>query len=1145
MIPIRFLPVAILAGVLLPAIAQPNPEASVIFRIGAFDGSSREFAKGLPRQANAFVAGQSDPRKNWYGFQPVLGTPQSPESAPRAIQFALQQAPASTYTLRVSLLIDRASVPMLGVDINGHFGRFYLDPKLDGSQGSSFPAVSRADVEFEFPGEFLQVGGMNTIALSAVGTSEEKIPDAGFSYDAIELRSATQLNFDKGAATVTLKPTIFYKEDGGLKEIVDARVRYREPISRGTVEFTIGGKNYSQPLRADQAFGEQECQFLLTDFGGQATAKGALHVNGRTHAFQQEITAEKKWTIYVVPHVHIDIGYTDFQAKVAGIQSRILDEALDLMKQHPDFRFSTDGMWSIDQFMATRSDSDKARAMDAIKSNRLFIPAEYSNQLTGFPTAEALIRSLYPSANFSREHGTPFNYANITDVPSYSWSYASILASAGIRYLPAAANDGRAPVLVNGHLDENSPFWWQGPDGKKVLVWYARHYHQVSSLFGLPFVISAGEEILPVFLQRYERSGYKSDSAILYGTQVENSDLFPQQAELADKWDGIYAYPHLQYSGFYEAVDHIAGQLGDNIPTVSGDGGPYWEDGIASDALYAAMERRTESRGPSAEKIATIASLVDPRLAPDKSRLDAMWKNMVMMDEHTWTASDAAADPATDQVVEQLRVKDSYAIQADQDADHILRMGMANLANSVAAGPSNLVVFNMLNWTRDGLVEVDVPNGDELVDQATGLKVEAEVVRAGAHVSRTRFVATDVPAVGYNVYRMRTSQGSKPAEATAQPGNKTTLENSYYRIDLDPGSGSVRNIYDKQLQRSLVDEQSPYRFGEYLYVSNDAAPRKHGASSFNVHGATEGRLIAIERTSFGQVAHLESSATNTPRIASEIRLFDNEKKIEFIEDIDKKEVRAQEAAYFAFPFAMTQPRFRYEIQNGSVDPSKDMYPGGGVEWFSVQHWVSVEQDGASATVFPLDAPMVTLGDITRLQFPKEFGSRKGWIFSYAMNNYWGTNYRPVQGGHFRFRYVVTSATSTEPALLSKTGWEAVTPLEVDEITPSDKAVERAEPLDAAHGSFLQANDPDLLLEAWKPAEDGNGTILRFLDLGGRQRKVEVQVPLENIAGAWRTDAVERDQAPISREGAHGLNFEVQPHEIVTVRITGTPALANK
>jgi len=68
--------------------------------------------------------------------------------------------------------------------------------------------------------------------------------------------------------------------------------------------------------------------------------------------------------------------------------------------------------------------------MDAIKGEFLFIPAQYSNELTGFPTAETLIRSLYPSANYAREHGTPFNYANITDVPSYSWSYASILASA-------------------------------------------------------------------------------------------------------------------------------------------------------------------------------------------------------------------------------------------------------------------------------------------------------------------------------------------------------------------------------------------------------------------------------------------------------------------------------------------------------------------------------------------------------------------------------------------------------------------------------------------------------------------------------------------------------------------------------------------
>ncbi len=70
--------------------------------------------------------------------------------------------------------------------------------------------------------------------------------------------------------------------------------------------------------------------------------------------------------------------------------------------------------------------------IDAIQKDHLFVPAQYANLLTGIPTAETLIRSLYPSANFSRKYGTPFDYANITDVPSYSWSYASILASAGI-----------------------------------------------------------------------------------------------------------------------------------------------------------------------------------------------------------------------------------------------------------------------------------------------------------------------------------------------------------------------------------------------------------------------------------------------------------------------------------------------------------------------------------------------------------------------------------------------------------------------------------------------------------------------------------------------------------------------------------------
>jgi hypothetical protein len=113
-------------------------------------------------------------------------------------------------------------------------------------------------------------------------------------------------------------------------------------------------------------------------------------------------------------------------------------------------------------------------------------------------------------------------------------------------------------------------------------------------------------------------------------------------------------------------------------------------------------------------------------------------------------------------------------------------------------------------------------------------------------------------------------------------------------------------------------------------------------------------------------------------------------------------------------------------KNGVVDPAKDMYPGAGHEWFSIQHWISVQQDGLSATVMPLDAPLATFGDINRGEWPTEFGLRAGNIFSYAMNNYWHTNYRAAQGGHFRFRYVITSATHTDAAALGRMGWESDT-----------------------------------------------------------------------------------------------------------------------
>ena len=105
----------------------------------------------------------------------------------------------------------------------------------------------------------------------------------------------------------------------------------------------------------------------------------------------------------------------------------------------------------------------------------------------------------------------------------------------------------------------------------------------------------------------------------------------------------------MQFSGFTEAMDHITRQLGDSIPVVRGDGGPYWEFGNASDAAYVAMERGAEQRALSAEKFSTISMLVNPIVHPDLTLLHRLWKEMVLFDEHTWTFFDSVSDPRTEE----------------------------------------------------------------------------------------------------------------------------------------------------------------------------------------------------------------------------------------------------------------------------------------------------------------------------------------------------------------------------------------------------------------------------------------------------------------------------------------------------------------
>ncbi|HZO99304.1 MAG TPA: polysaccharide lyase family protein [Terriglobia bacterium] len=1147
---------------LLPS--RTHAETQPIWQIGTFDESSHEFKVDGINYADAaqdpvYTIGKSDPAKDWHAFQPGSGNGRAGfRPHPVTVKFDVPAPPKGVFTLKVGLLAYSPRLPRLQVEMNGHRGLFYQHPKLNYTGGDTasvfIPNYAYGIITAEIPAGFLNKGA-NTLVLTAVDEPTERddsqpslgIGNSFLTYDALELSNDPAARPAANQASAEVVPTIFYKsKNGQLLELVDVYVRGGGRRGMGRVTLQLGKEKFTQPLQSRREFGEERVEFEVPEFKGPA--KGELTITSNRHSsrISVELTPGKKWNLLVVPNEHLDIGYSDYPTKVAEIQSRAIDEAIEMIRTNPDFRYSLDAYWCAEQFLLGRSAEQKQRFFDLVAQKKIIVPAQYASNATGFPSLEDTIRSLYPSYQFNLKHGGNFDFANITDVPSYSWSYASVMAAAGLKYFVAASDNWRAPVLLFSRLNEKSPFWWEGPDGGRILMWYSRHYIQVASLFGLPPQVGAGRDSLPIFLQAYDHPDYRSDGALIYGTQVENTDLFPQQAALATNWNRVYAYPKLQFTGFAEAMQYIASQFGDSIPVVRGDGGPYWEDGLATDAYITAVARSNEQRALAAEKFSTISSLVNPAVRPDSEALRLLWNNLLMFDEHTWTADRSWRDPEHAETIRQGEIKNSRATNGKLLLEQLLDRAMASIADYIQRPSGTLVVFNPLNWERSSLVEVDINKDVELLDIATQQAVPFEVLRTGEGYRHIRFLAEKVPAVGYKCYAL---QPARSEPAAPSESSTTTIENPYYRVSLDADSGAVRSILDKELNRELVDSTSPYRFNQYVYVTGADKPRNRALEynpvlplpDLQPHGATGGRLISVTKVPYGTVARLESSAVNTPRVETEVVLFDSQKKIEFINHVRKTKVYTKEAVYFAFPFAMDHPEFRYETQNGFVNPAKDMIKGAGLEWFSVQHWVAANQDNISVALVPVDGHLVTLGDIVRGTWPKEFGTRKGTIFSYLMSNYWETNWPAGQGGDFTFRYVMTSGATIDPGALSRLGWESMSPLEINEIKTQDKAITPPRPLDRAQSSFLQVNEPNVVLVTWKRAEDDRGTILRFVEVAGKSSTASISTPLLNIDSAWKCNAVEENKQALS-VSTHGLEFPVKAFEIVTIRVQGSPAL---
>lgn len=1129
--------------------AAEENDPGLVWRIGRPDHSSDEFAPGASPTGLRYTVGTSRPESDWRQSQEGAG-----ENAPvYEVSFPLDRLEGSRFDLLTDIYFLSRSPRGLVVTVNGKRGYFPIRPAapekdVDERQSNTI-LHSRQTLRARIPTACLRAGE-NRIGLAWAGAG-------ALHYDAVALRR------DGAAAeewSGAVEPTIFYKKKAGsngapprLVELCDVAVRFREPFDSGRGELAVGPHKVSFPMASrGYDFGELPFRVELPAVDAPQPMTLTLVAGERRARATGRFVPEKQWRLFAGFKIHNDIGYTDIQPHIQELDNRNTDGVLDLVSRYPFYKFNFETSWLAENYLQSRRPAQTRRLLDFATQGRVGVNVLYLNVMTGLCTGEELHRALYFSYGLHKKHGVPFQFACLTDAPSHTWFVPTLLAGVGVKGFALGSNQARAPLLENSTLNEDSPFWWEGADGERVMAWYARSYLQFQRLLanrgtGEAASIERLEDTIPQFLARYRRPDYPTDAVLVYGLYTDNAEIGHGEARIVEEWNRAYEFPKIVPALDSDYYSYIARHFGERLPVRRGDGGAYWEDGAGSTARETAVNRDTQRLLPVAEMAGALAAALDPRLRYPADEFREAWKNLLFYDEHTWGANSSIRQPDKEFVTRQWEVKRSFAWRAHWAAKDLLTRSLNRLVQHIGRDGRMLYVFNPDVWPRTDGIQVELNLDQYLAEGATGREIEMDTIAERDGYRVARLLARDVPALGYRTYSVRNRPPTGPARL-AESSNRWELDGRYYRLRLDPATGAIASLYDKEAGRELADGSAPFGLNQLLYVSGGENSRLlHDLSTLplpklEVAGPRAARLIENVRTPHGRRLKLRAEAPHIPKLEIEITLYDEIKRVDITNRLEKEEVRAKEGVYFAFPFGVSPAELDYQVQNGFARAEKDQLPGAGREWFTTQNLILARDNGITIAWATPDAPLVTLTDINRGRWSKHLELRNGHVFSYVMNNYWFTNYKAAQGGEFLFRYFITSGRELGARALARFDAETRSPLVVYPYydTANVDFSRREAKLPMAQGSFFKVSGENVQLVAFKPAEDGHGWIVRLRETAGRPGTARLEEFAFPVSGAYLANAVEENLQPLALNGGR-VEAPLKSYQYTTVRLAAGPS----
>lgn len=814
--------------------------------------------------------------------------------------------------------------------------------------------------------------------------------------------------------------------------------------------------------------------------------------------------------VVIVFKMHFDIGYTDWAESVLQkYATSMMDETLQSVRETEILPEEDQFVWTLPgwpmKYMLENTSEDHKQALDsALRRGRFKVHALPFTFETESSDLETLVRGMDFSSRINRKYGFALpRGAKLTDVPSHSWVLPTLLTQAGVKILHIGCNPGsKSP-------DVPALFWWEGPDGSRLLTFNWAEYY--------------GSGVLPP-----ANWPYKTWMAMIH-THENTGAPKPEEVAAVLK-EAREKLPNAkirigQLEDFYDALMRENPEL----PVIRGDMPDTWIHG------YMSMPREVK-KNKSLQRSIYVEEALNTQLRqwgldaePVIAYIDKAVEQTLLFDEHSfglamshghqasWKYGDdfwqERAQGKYDFIETSWYEKEDHIHHAERLVIPSLRKDLRRLASQIAVEGKRVMVYNPLPWERSGLVDLfmDVYQKDfqvyGLQDIETG-----EIIAVENDGNDLSFYAMNVPSMGYKTYSVLTEPIKVPERKSSIREEEDVIENDFFLIKINRENGSLLSVWDKHQQKEMVDTKGTYGFCEYVHEKFGAAeierynnsyvkPGQHGWADQEMTRPVDKSLkYAMQR---GKVRHIKYEK-NAHAVKATVfcrteagddyllsyTLEDNSPYVKIGWSLRNKPAEPQpEAGWLAFPFKVGQPTFRLGRIGSIVNPATDFVKNTNHDYYFVNTGLAVlNHQGDGFGLNTPNAPAVSLDRPGLFRFSSDFVPKQPNVFVNLFNNQWGTNFTEwIEGG-----------LSAQVYLWSISSYENEKSL----ITPTE---ETRVPLMGVYWNGKAGNLPSLksgislsrkgiLITAYGPNRDGKGDILRLWEQTGESGKCTISFP---------------------------------------------------